>query len=855
MGRAHNSRAGSRAVAMLAGFVAVAAGCDRGGPVHVLPRASKSSAIAITSDDARAVLSVAAADTVAVVDVATQRVVAEVEVGDDPRAVVIHPDDDVAFVANRGDATVSVIEGISGDSPEVVATIAVGAEPTGVALSPTGRSLFVAEWAEGRVARIDTRTRRINGTIEAPRNPFTVAVTNDGDADDSDELILVPEFFGEPVDGEVEGSDRSRRGRVRIYASSDLAPQSPVLFDPIDSGFAPSTAPAGTVTSSTSPNQFYGLAVVGTKFFVTSISASPAGPINFQNNVQPVVYVGDAATSRALSSAEGGTANLARLLRDQFPDPQPKIFLADLVDAAFVGDTVGYFLARGGEVLQRVVYDPAGAGDLIALGSSLNAQIDLNVSPGPGQPRCQTPIGVVTTHSGTHALVNCAATQAIGFVELATQRLAATETVVPISVGVEQRIAEGFHFFFTARGRWSNSGWSDCASCHAEGLTDNITWTFPTGPRQSTSLDGSFTHDGAGPQLQRTFNWTGIFDEVHDFERNVRTVSGGLGAVTISPSNECGTLSKELPFGTLNAMDGFNNLEGSIRFLVNGGGSVTLCGAADDWNKIEQWMQTIRPAGARRFSDADSVVRGRALFGTPSPGANAANCVSCHGGRGWTVSRLFYDPERRIDPDGTGPEPTSFVSVLLANEPFDASSLASRNNHTRHIQAQLVQPGTIAPENQIPIPGAEVSCVIREVGTFGVPGDAAGTDRLEIRNAANAFDLAAGGTSVRAQGAGGYNVPSLYGVALGAPYLHHGGARTLEELFALDAAGAFDARSRWREHLEAGNPNFLAAFPDDAARAQAMRDLIAFLTSIDASSPVLAIPQGADVCPPDDFVP
>ena len=102
----------------------------------------------------------------------------------------------------------------------------------------------------------------------------------------------------------------------------------------------------------------------------------------------------------------------------------------------------------------------------------------------------------------------------------------------------------GKHFFFTGRGRWSDNAWSSCASCHPGGLSDNVTWVFAAGPRQSTSLDGSFSH-GAGGQKQRIFNWTGIFDELHDFERNTRGVQGGLGAVTVSASGKCGTPGEE----------------------------------------------------------------------------------------------------------------------------------------------------------------------------------------------------------------------------------------------------------------------------------------------------------------------
>jgi len=52
-----------------------------------------------------------------------------------------------------------------------------------------------------------------------------------------------------------------------------------------------------------------------------------------------------------------------------------------------------------------------------------------------------------------------------------------------------------------------------------------------------------------------------------------------------------------------------------------------------------------------------------------------------------------------------------------------------------------------------------------------------------------------------------YNIPSLYGLALGAPYLHHGQAKTLAELFT---------DPKWSVHLRAGN----AVFTPSAGRSK-----------------------------------
>ena len=108
-------------------------------------------------------------------------------------------------------------------------------------------------------------------------------------------------------------------------------------------------------------------------------------------------------------------------------------------------------------------------------------------------------------------------------------------------------VVKGRRFFNTGTGRWSlkGQGWGACQSCHTDGLTDNVTWYFARGPRQSTSLDGTFGKDNMGnplsPTDQRILNWSAINDELSDFEGNVRGVSGGVGAIVTTDSvNDAG---------------------------------------------------------------------------------------------------------------------------------------------------------------------------------------------------------------------------------------------------------------------------------------------------------------------------
>lgn len=751
------------------------AGVGGGGNAFELTRPSKSGTIGISTDDRLVVMTNPADDSISIFATEDNTRTAKVTTGDEPSAVVIHPDNRTAFVANRADATVVVVSGIDTGSPTVSDPLPVGSEPTGLALSPSGNRLFVAEWAEGRISVVDTATMTIEATIDAPNNPRAIAVTNDADGDDDDELLIVPEFFGE-VTQDGEASDTGRQGRVRTYSLETLNPVQAITLAPVDSGF-------GSPSKMTSPNQLYSVAVAGSKIYVTSVSASPEGPPTFNQNVQPVVYVADLETFTE-DKSNVGTENLAKLVRDQIPQGESRFFLADIVDVDFVGDNIAYVLSRGANVVQRVEYNEALG---IQIGSSFNDQIDVGPAPAGAPDGCAAPTGIVTGHANQRAYVNCWVTRRLGVIDLTMQAQTTTvEASNPPSNPEAISQNRGLRFFFTGRARWSDNAWSDCASCHPDGLTDNITWSFAAGPRQSTSLDGSFSK-GAN-QVQRIFNWTAIFDEIHDFERNTRGVSGGLGAVTTSTN--CGDLAQETPSALPGPPDGL--LGTPVKEIQD----TQADNCTTDWDDIENWIKTVRAPRAAQFADAASVANGAQLFET-------GGCVSCHSGAGWTVSRRFFTPSSATN--------TSLTSTNFPESAFPTGFPASWNEHTTEIGPE---PGTgIAP--------FQVACAIRNAGTFGVPGDAAATTALELK--------ANGAT---AQGEKGFNIPALYGLAVGAPYFHHGQAATLEELLS---------DPKWVSHLQAGNPVFVPT-------AAEVDDLVAFLLSIDADTPEMATPAGFDVC-------
>lgn len=84
--------------------------------------------------------------------------------------------------------------------------------------------------------------------------------------------------------------------------------------------------------------------------------------------------------------------------------------------------------------------------------------------------------------------------------------------------------------------RMSRSGYIACAHCHPDGRDDGLVWDFTDrgeGLRNTTSLEGR-AGTGMGP-----LHWTGNFDEVQDFENDMRGAFGGSGFLSDEDWAEC----------------------------------------------------------------------------------------------------------------------------------------------------------------------------------------------------------------------------------------------------------------------------------------------------------------------------
>ena len=199
-------------------------------------------------------------------------------------------------------------------------------------------------------------------------------------------------------------------------------------------------------------------------------------------------------------------------------------------------------VSSGSDLLVKVDVDAAGK-----LTNTVDADttryIDLNDPLNPatsGDKAGKNPQGIVINKQGTRAYVVNFLSRNVSVVDLTNDSVVTVirTAALPAPGSPAEVVTVGAEMFFSSRGnfnrpagatvstteRLSSEGWQSCASCHFEGLTDSVVWEFGTGPRKSVPLNATFNPRNRNEQ--RVLNYSAIFDEVEDFEANIRNVSG-----------------------------------------------------------------------------------------------------------------------------------------------------------------------------------------------------------------------------------------------------------------------------------------------------------------------------------------
>ncbi len=560
------------------------------------------------------------------------RKVAEVPVQREPSGAAFMPNGRKAYIANTVSGTVSVINAnIAGGAVGGVSkNILVGTEPWGLCLSPNGAKLFVMNSRSATVSVINTTTDVVEATIPVSAEPRGCAVTNDGDADDSDEALYVTHFISFLIAGKVDGADDAKAGRITLVNTGTNAVVTTTAINPIaDSGFKAAgdalarIAPGANFTFTTGvyPNQLQNIGIKGGWAFLPNTGASPNGPFRFNVNTQSLLSV----LNRTNFSDANQTINMHKAVDDQ--TALPKLFVTQPWAIAFENaSNDGFVISAASNIVVKVRINP-GTGAPVVLTDPADPNRVLEIPVG------KNPRGIVVNSADTRAYVMNFVSRDVTVIDLTPTRELPIGTMVSAALPVPGTLADKIHIgkelYHTSvgqfdgpasNGRMSNNGWGSCGACHPLGLTDQVVWLFPDGPRRTISQHTDFDLTDPNRGTIRALNWSAVRDEEEDFELNIRGVSGGQGLIVLG--------------------DGVTQDPAVQNFAPNasGGRNQVKVRGINAWDAIKAYVQFgIRPPISPFLKTDPDVIAGDALF-------RAANCQQCHGGPQWTSSKVRFPP-------------------------------------------------------------------------------------------------------------------------------------------------------------------------------------------------------------------
>ncbi len=514
-------------------------------------------------------------DSVSVIDAATNNLIQSINVGTAPRTLAIAPNGNV-WVTNKDSATISVI---SPTTLAVVQTITMprASQPFGLAFAPNGANAYVVLEALGQVRKLNPASGALVTTLAVGSNPRHVSVTADS------ATLLVSRFITPALPGESTANvDTSSAGAqvVAVNAGNMTLNKTIVLrhSDKADT----------TITGSGIPN-YLGAAAIspdGKTAWVPSKQdnikrgiARNGQPLNFQNTVRAISSRIDIATL---------TEDLARRIDH---------------DNSSLGSAA--------------VYHPSGNHLLVALETSREVAV---IDPATGVERFRinvgrAPQGLALSADGNTLYVQEFMDRSVSVVDLSSLMnngaLNALVTKVIYSVPLNQEklpanVVLGKQLFYDAKDpRLALDSYMSCASCHNDGGHDGRVWDltgFGEGLRNTIALKGRAAM-GHG-----NLHWSANFDELQDFEGQIRALAGGLGLMTDAQFN---TGTRNQPLGDKKA------------------------GVSADLDNLAAYVASLKSFDASPNRNADGTLTAPATAGKT---VFANSCASCHGGANFSSS-------------------------------------------------------------------------------------------------------------------------------------------------------------------------------------------------------------------------
>ncbi len=428
--------------------------------------------------------------------------IAEIRVGKQPRSLAKKTSDGTIWVANKDSATISIIDP---DQLKVIEELPLppASQPHGLIFSPTDHFAYVTLEATNKLIQIDSDSKKITKTLDVGSYPRHLSISADG------QLIYISRYITPPLPGEesvdpkIEINGKHYGGELIIVDVNSFSIKNTIILkhsERVDSARGARGIPN----------------------YLGSVAISPDGSTAWIPSKQDNIKRGTFRDGKRLTHDTVVRSISSRIdLINETEQTQKRVDHdnAGIASAAIYGSygNLVFIALEGSREIE--VIDAYNSEPLFRFDSGGRAPQGLAVSPNGltlySHNYMERTITVFDLHELVDASNNRASLQA-------TYHLVENEILPP-------DIFRGKQLFYDSRDeRLSREQYSSCAQCHNEGATDGRVWdnaNFGEGLRNTISLIGHGEKNGP-------LHWSGNFDEVHDFESQIRALSGGKGLLS-----------------------------------------------------------------------------------------------------------------------------------------------------------------------------------------------------------------------------------------------------------------------------------------------------------------------------------
>lgn len=433
-------------------------------------------------------------DSVTVIDAVSHSFIQQINAGDEPVSLARGAGNEL-WVVNKGDDTISVIDLVALNVAATLDILPRASRPHGIVRSSDRKYLYVALEAVGAVAKIDIATRQVLGTTTVGATPRQLAIN----ADNS--LLYVSRFVTAPVPGESTTSvSQLGGGEIWLVDTASMSVVNTIVLPYNDVEDTPDSAR-------------------GIPNYVRGVALSPDGVTGVVPAIVSNVYRGlfrdgnsrehDRLVRSMLGRIDVTLQQETTTSRFDFDDQsQPA--------AAVFGPTGNHlFVVHEGSRALHVldVY----ANQIIVAGIAGITPRGIALSPNGHTVFVHNYLDrSVMVYDATALMTGAANTLA---------QLATIDTVLVESLAPE--VLQGKKLFFDAHdARLSSQAYISCTSCHDDAGHDGRTWDFADG---GEGLRNTIDLRGRAGMAHGNVHWTANFDEIQDFENDIRHVFDGLG--------------------------------------------------------------------------------------------------------------------------------------------------------------------------------------------------------------------------------------------------------------------------------------------------------------------------------------